>query len=201
MVFAIRAIIEVLGFPEEHVREVTEKVIENLTALLSAYSGNNTNYVVKTYIENITNETHYTVTGEFNYTSFNITTAIPPNCNITTGNYTFIAKTDSIEVKQTFNIINNCITNTSNTVNNTVTRSYNETTYDQNSSESIINLSAGAVTGSTIYKSASIKAKKVATYIFMIILAALTIVIITKSKNTQKILEETTEKWSSQLEQ
>ena len=30
MVFTIRAIIEVLGFPEEHVREVTEKVIENL---------------------------------------------------------------------------------------------------------------------------------------------------------------------------
>lgn len=32
MVFTVRAIIEVMGFPEEHVKEVTEKVIEKLKA-------------------------------------------------------------------------------------------------------------------------------------------------------------------------
>ncbi|MBI2148076.1 hypothetical protein HYU23_00190 [Candidatus Woesearchaeota archaeon] len=30
MVFTIRAIIEVLGFPEEHVKEVTQKVVEKI---------------------------------------------------------------------------------------------------------------------------------------------------------------------------
>lgn len=178
----------------------------NLTASISAYSGNNTNYTITSLIENLTNETNYTLIGEFNYSVFNITTPIPYDCNLKTNNYTFIVKSEEKELKQNLTIINNCQNNTN--INKTIEQKQNNTETEivitqneTNSSESVINLEGNSLTGRTIYESTNIKAKKIAIYFFMVILAAITIILIITNKNTNKVLKESTEKWSSQLEQ
>ncbi len=179
----------------------------NLTAQIAVYSGNQTNFTFTTEIENITNRVEHTIEGIFNYTIMNITTQIPYDCNIQNNTYTLAARTGELESKQNFTILNNCSHEVpGNGIKSEVNISIDElppepASNESNSSESIISFPGAPLTGRTIYESSNIKAKKIATYLFMVILAAILIGLISKSKDTEKTLKESTEKWSSQLEQ
>ncbi len=174
----------------------------NLTAQIAAYSGNISNYSIDYYINNVTDSFSYLISNQFNYSIFNITLEIPNDCSINAGNYSLIAKHNELESIQNFTIINNCqITqNITNSTENYTVEYYNQTK-DSNLSENVINLQTGPITGKVIYESASERTKKIATYLVMVVLAAVLIAIVTSSKDTGKILEKTTEKWSSQLGQ
>ncbi|MBI2148075.1 hypothetical protein HYU23_00185 [Candidatus Woesearchaeota archaeon] len=178
-------------------RTKTINIGDNLTATIKVYSGNNTNYTIKIYIENLTETKEYKILENFSYNITNTTTEIPYDCNIKTGNYNFVVESNDISLMQNFTIINIC-------ESNLTIREINESsnsTYESNSSESIINVVGNTLTGRTIYESANVKAKDIAVYLFMVVLAAITILIIISNKNTDKSLKKSTEKWSSQLEQ
>lgn len=165
----------------------------NLTALVSVYSGNNTNYSLKTFIENLTEEREIIIEKPFNYSEFNITIPIENDCKINNGTYNLILKSKDQELKEDFIIINHCKLNIT---KSNITLTSNET----NSSESVINVLPNAITGKTVYESTNVKAKSIATYAFMVVLATIMAMILIGGKSTNKIVKNTTKKWSSLLE-
>ena len=173
---------------------------QNLTAEITVYSRNNTEYEVYYHIKNITEIQNYTITGKYKNTKFNITLPIKYDCNISTNNYKFTVNSEDLEVEEEIVIINNCKINTSESKitdeNTTIKQGQNF-----NTSESVINVLGGTVKGNLVYESSNVKAKNIATYLFMVALAAITMGIILTNKNTDKTIKESTEKWSSQLEQ
>ena len=172
----------------------------SITATILAYTGNLNNLTVETYIENITNKTT-TIYNQFNKSLFNVTLEIPYDCNIKTDYYLF-----TVEALGRQDIENLTIVNTCSDINSNITE---QPFQDNNSSlgnetyeyENVINLETNPITGKLVYEATNEKAKRIATYLAIVVLAALTIIIISTSKNTEKALKETTEKWSSQLEQ
>lgn len=167
----------------------------NLTALISVYTGNNSEFNINTLIDNITSTQIYTIHGIYNHTQLNLTTQIPKDCNISTNNYEFTVSSTYFTITKNITIINNCI----NTAYNSYNASSNNIT--SNLSESVINLAGNPITGEVIYQSSNIKAKDMAIYMVMFVLALIAILVISTNKTIGKALKETTRKWSSQLEQ
>ncbi len=167
---------------------------ETLNSSVNIYTGNNSNYSILNYIENITEIKEYIINESFKLVELNLTLEIPNNCNITNGNYKFIVKSKDLEKSENITIINNCKNESQVNPKQQVLKN------NTNMSESVINLMGNSITGRTIYESTNVKAKNVITYIFMVILAIIGIIIITSNKNT-KVIKKSTEKWSSQLEQ
>ncbi len=150
----------------------------NLTATISAYTGNSANLSISSYIENVTEEKTTLIYNEFNNTEFNVTLEIPNDCNIMEGNYFFVAKSLNKELKNNITITNNCEYNTT---------SYdNDTEYTENyTDENIINLIETS-TNKLVYESTSEKAKKTATYLGLGVLALIIFLTLTTNKGINK---------------
>lgn len=171
----------------------------NLTASISVYTGNLTNLTIATYIENITNKTQTIIYNNFNKTIFNTTLVIPNNCSINTSNYYFVTEALRQQLKEEITIINNCKYEPEpNEIEGNITE---EIALEENSDESVINLEVSPIAGSLVYESSSKKARKIADYLGIAVLAAIIIAILLTSKDTEETLKETTKEWSSQLEQ
>ncbi len=171
----------------------------NLTATMSAYTGNLTNMTINYYIKNITNISAYTLLGQYNESVFNLTLTIPKDCTIEEKEYNFTIEALNKNLTETISIINTCTAEEELGIIDTYE---NNITIAELSAEdeSIINSTVNPV-GSTIYESKNEKAKDIASYNGMAVMLAITVIGLFSSKNTEKTLKETTEQWSSPLEQ
>lgn len=171
----------------------------NLTATVSAYTGNLTNMTINYQIENITNISIHNIIGQYNESTFNLTLAVPQECSIEENDYNLTLEALNKNITETISIINTCQAEESETIGN----------YEENTTiaelgsedESIINSSTSQMAGSIVYESKNEKAKDIASYIGMAVMLAVTIAGLFSSKSTEKTLKETTEQWSSPLEQ
>ncbi len=171
----------------------------NLTATVSAYTGNLTNMTINYKIENITNISIYNLIGQYNESTFNLTLEIPRECSIKEDSYNLTLEALNKNLTETISIINTCQTEESEII-----MDYEENTTIAELSaedESIINSSTSQIAGSIVYESKNEKAKDIASYIGMAVMLAVTIAGLFSSKSTEKTLKETTEQWSLPLEQ
>ena len=152
------------------------------------------------YIQNITNISTYNLLGQYNESVFNLTLTIPKDCAIEEKKYNFTIETLNKSLIETISIINTC---TAEEKLGIVDTYEDNTTIAELSAEdeSIINSTIDQMAGSIIYESKNEKAKDIASYIGMAVMLAITVIGLFSSKSTEKTLKETTEQWSSPLEQ
>ena len=172
---------------------------DELNISLMIYSGDNINYSIAFWIDNITKTEDYKIDQRYKNETVNLSIKIPNNCSIESKKYDLIIKSQEKEIKKKIDIENNCKEKEEELEENTE-KCILSIHSEENNSENIINQSANPITGFTIYESTTIKSKEIAKYLLMIILASILVFIITINKGVGKAIKEYSQKWSSQLE-
>jgi len=152
---------------------------DTIRPAIEVYTGNSIDQFAYFEVVNITQRINISIPYDFEYYTLRPEIIIPDDCNIDSGNYTFISTFNNIYNSVKFEIINNCKMNTtSSSLNLSSALIYENTGFEddisyENLSESNINIPA--VPDNEVYNSAGIKAKKLVLYPFFGVILVITL--------------------------